>query len=174
MLRWPCRSLWGNAASTFIEGRIAQLFHLFKQLASPSLGPRGRTARVARASPSSASSFQRRHPGNGSVARSQRSPRAEHPTPHCGQTKIRIVGGCQTPAARCARYVLIGAAGHYFGRTNRNPFGRSDRSLLNQAFGGTALKRSRGHPSSYKPKSHTPTGSGLLESAEFRLARLLG
>ena len=68
----------------------------------------------------------------------------------------------QKPAARCARCVWIGAAGRCFGRTNRNPFGPSDRSVLIRLVGGTALEKSRGHPIPYEPKSAQPTGSTSL------------
>src|SRR5229473_7064194 len=56
----------------------------------------------------------------------------------------------------------MGAAGRCFGRTNRNPFGPSDRSVLIRLVGGTALEQSRGHPTPYEPKSAQPTGSTSL------------
>src|SRR5260370_721099 len=39
---------------------------------------------------------------------------------------------------------------------------------------GEQPPRGRGHPRPYEPKSYVPTGSGVLGSVEFRLARLLG
>jgi len=77
---------------------------------------------------------------------------------HAGKGQKRCREGLapnrwKKPAAHNAIDVYLGEAGRYFGRTKRNLFGRLDRSLLNQAFGGTALKKSRGQPSPYKPKS---------------------
>ena len=71
-------------------------------------------------------------------------------------------GPISNTAARCASCVSLGATGRCFGRTHRNPFGLSDRSVLIRLVGGAALEKSLSHPTPYEPKSAQPTGSTSL------------
>ena len=52
----------------------------------------------------------------------------------------------QEPAARRAGCVADGTGGCRCGRTNQNPFGRSDRILLGKFVGGRLFRRGRDHP----------------------------
>jgi hypothetical protein len=67
----------------------------------------------------------------------------------------------------------VGAAGRCCGRTNRDPYRPSARSLLIRVVGGAALGKGRCYPRPDEPKSASPTGSGVPGSVEFRWARLL-
>src|SRR5262245_14812460 len=78
-----------------------------------------------------------------------------------------------TNARRCEnssgpmRQKCLGAPGRCFGGTNRNPCGRSDRSLLIGFVGGAAIHRA-GATQDRMRRNPSPVSSGLLRLVAFR------
>jgi hypothetical protein len=75
--------------------------------------------------------------------------------------------GSRKNASGPVRQRCLGARGRCFGKTNRSPCGRSDRSLPIRFFGGTACNRA-GATQGRMRRNPSPTSPGLLRSVAFR------